>query len=122
MVSGHSYSRALRAHILSVQAISSVLVTFPGVLDNVDTIALHRAWENFRHENISLDDALSTTGAYQVTQILKQEIQKAHNLSRTAKLWVQHFNRMLTLLRFIRPERTGDWALHIQSVQENYPC
>ena len=121
MVSGHSYSRALRAHILSVQAISSVLLTFPGVLENVDTEALHRTWEDLLHENISLGDALSSTGAFQVTQILKQEIQKARKLSRTSKLWVQHFDRVLTLLRFIRAERTGDWALHIQSVQEMLP-
>ena len=43
------------------------------------------------------------------------------DLGRTAKLWIQHFDRVLTLLHFIRAERTGDWALHIESVCKMLP-
>ena len=60
MVSGHSYSRALCVHILSVQAIASVLLSAPGVLDQVDTVAIHRTWYDLLHEDIALKDALST--------------------------------------------------------------
>ena len=121
MVSGHSYSRALRAHTLSVQAIASVLLSASGVLDQVDTVAIHpihRRWYDLLHEDIALKDALSTKEVFQVAHILEQEIEKARKLGRTAKLWIQHFDRVITLLRFIRDERTGDWDLHIMSVRE----
>ena len=118
VMSGHSYSRALRAHILSVQAIASVLLSAPGVLDQVDAVAIHCTWYDLLHENIALEDALSTKEVFQVAHILEQEIEKARKLGRTAKLWIQHFDRVITLLRFIWTERTGDWDIHIMSVRE----
>ena len=118
VMSGHSYSRALRAHIFNVQAIASVLLSAPGVLDQVDAVTIHRTWYDFIHENIALEDALSTKEVFKVAHILEQEIEKARKLGRTAKVWIQHFDHVITLLRFIRAERTGDWDLHIMSVRE----
>ena len=110
VMSGHSYSRALRAHILSVQAVASVLLSAPGALDQVYAVAIHRTWYDLIHENIAIEDALSTKEVFQVAHILEQEIEKARKLGRTAKLWIQHFDRVIALLRFIRAERTGDWG------------
>ena len=121
MVSGHAYSRALRAHTLSIQAIAFLLLSAPGVLDEVNMEAIRRTWDDLLHENISLDDALLTSEVQQITDILDREIEKARNLGRTAKLWIQHYDRVLTLLRFIRAEWTGDWALHLDSVREMLP-
>ena len=118
MVSGHSYSWALRAHILSVQAIASVLLSAPGVLDQVDTVGIHRTWYDLLNEDIALKDALSTKEVFQVAHILEQKNEKARKFGQTAKLWIQHFDRVITLLRFNRDERTGDWDLHIMSVRE----
>ena len=110
VMSGHSYYRALRAHILSVQVVASVLLSAPGVLDQVDAVAIHRTWYDLLHENIALEDAISTKEVFQVAHILEQEIEKARKLGRTAKLWIQHFDRVITLLRFIRAEWTGNWG------------
>ena len=121
MVSGHSYSRALRAHILSIQAIACVLLTSPGVLDEVDTETLKHLWDDLLHEHISLQQTVSSKEVIQLSHILEQELQKMRDLGRTAKLWIQHFDRVLTLLHFIRAERTGDWALHIESVLKMLP-
>ena len=44
VMSGHSYYRALCAHVLSVQVIASVLLSAPGVLDQVDAVAIRRTW------------------------------------------------------------------------------
>ena len=72
-MSGHSYSRALHAHILSVQAIALVLLSAPGVLDQVDAVAIHRTWwYDLLHENIAFEDALSTKEVFQVAHILEQ--------------------------------------------------
>ena len=61
MVSGHAYSRALRAHTLSIQAIVFLLLSAPGVLDEVNMEAIRRTWDYLLHENISLDDGLLTS-------------------------------------------------------------
>ena len=103
MVNGHSYYRALRAHIRSVQAIASVLLSAPGVLYQVDTVTIHRTWYALRHEKIALEDALSTKEVFQVAHILEQEIEKTRKLGRTAKLWIQHFDRVITLLLSSEP-------------------
>ena len=89
--------------------VASVLLSAPGVLDQVDAVAIHRTWYDLLHENIALEDALSTKEVFQVAHILEQEIEKARKLGRTAKLWIQHFDRVITL-RFIRAEWTGDWG------------
>ncbi len=50
MVSGHAYSRALCACILSIQAITSVLLSAPGILDEVDIQALYCTWDDLLHD------------------------------------------------------------------------
>ncbi|CAG2229848.1 unnamed protein product [Mytilus edulis] len=47
------------------------------------------------------------------TEILKQ--------SRTAKLWLQYSEMVQVLRQFIKAERTGNWPLHLQSIQEMLP-
>jgi len=76
----------LPPHILSVQAIASVLLSVTGVLDKVVTVAIRRTWDDLLHENTALEDALSTKEVFQVAHILAQEIRKARKLGRTAKL------------------------------------
>ena len=76
VMSGHSYPRALRAHIFSVQSIASVLLSAPGVLYQVYAVAIHRTWYDLLHENIALEDALSTKEVFQVAHIMEQEIEK----------------------------------------------
>ena len=41
--------------------------------------------------------------------------------SRTAKLWKQYFDQVQIIRLFIRAERTGDWKLHLYSVQQMLP-
>ena len=41
--------------------------------------------------------------------------------SRTAALWNQYMNMTDILRNFIRAERTGNWALHLQSIQDMLP-
>ena len=38
---------------------------------------------------------------------------------RTASLWVQYMGMIYILSKSIRAERTGNWALHIQPIQDN---
>ncbi len=41
--------------------------------------------------------------------------------SRTSALWVQYMNMIDILRKFIRAERTGNWELHLQAIQDMLP-
>ena len=41
--------------------------------------------------------------------------------SRTASLWIQYMDMIDILRRFIKAERTGNWKLHLKSMQEMLP-
>ena len=42
-------------------------------------------------------------------------------MGRTSFLWIEQFDRVLTLLSFIRAERTENWNLHLDSVRDMLP-
>ena len=62
---------------------------------------------------------------FDVLKRIKDNLQKCSESvkmsSRTSALWVQYMNMMDILCRYIRAERTGNWALHLQAIQEMLP-
>ncbi len=48
-----------------------------------------------------------------------QKVQMAAN--RTSKLWLQYMEMVDILRLFIKAERTGNWMLHLKSLQEMLP-
>ena len=120
MISGHSYFRALCVHILSTQAITSVLMETSDARETVDTAMLEQIWDDLPNQKIVLKDALSTDVVLRITHFLQDELMKARQLG-TTKLWIRHFDHIMTLLCFIRAERTRDWDLHLDSVPDILP-
>ena len=122
MLTGHAYSRALRANILTAQAIvSCVLSQSADVFADVDKLTLQRTWDDLLHEAISLQEALDSKEFTKLAHTVSICLSDAKQLGRTAMLWITKLERVMTLLRFIRAERTGDWALHIKTVREMLP-
>lgn len=121
ILNGHSYYRALRARVLDAQAIASIILSSSNIVEKIDTVGVQRLWDDLMHENLSLSEALASNEVEKVMLILEREIEKARMISRTSKLWIQHYDRVLTLLRFTRAERTGNWELHIHCVKSMLP-
>ena len=122
MLTGQAYSRALRANILTAQAIvSCVLSLSADVFADVDKLTLQRTWDDLLHEAISLQEALDSKEFTKLAHTVSICLSDAKQLGRTAMLWITKLERVMTLLRFIRAERTGDWALHIETVREMLP-
>lgn len=57
MISGHAQYRAQRAHILSAQAILSILLPGHGALDTVDVEKEHCNWDELIEEKIYVEEA-----------------------------------------------------------------
>ena len=121
ITNGHYYYRGLRARILGIQAIATVLLRSSQSFNELDSVTLQRTWYDLVHETISVEEALSTSEVLKLGKLLEMAVSEARELGRTSFLWIEHFDRVLTLLSFIRAERTGNWNLHLDSVRDMLP-
>ena len=120
MLTGHAFSRAVRAHILTVLALISLLLEKSDWANHTNKdhlVNMYKAIVN--HEDASQVSEDKTVDEFQ--QVLAQHLKEAAAQSRTGKLWVQYINQVLLMLNFIRAERTGNWQLHLHCVQEIIP-
>ena len=55
--------------------------------------------------------------------VVEELTEEKHSMEnhRTAKLWLQYMEMIGILRMFIKAERTGDWALHLQTIQAMLP-
>ena len=58
MLDGHAYSRALRLHTLTAQAIVTILSETTGARDSIDEPASNQIWLNMTTEEIGVSDAM----------------------------------------------------------------
>ncbi|KAK7100728.1 hypothetical protein V1264_023624 [Littorina saxatilis] len=56
-----------------------------------------------------------------IQEMLDNTKQKFHDQSRTARLWLQYLELIRILRRFLKAERTGNWQLHLDSLQQMLP-
>ena len=110
MQTGHVYARALRAHILSAAAVTSLLLENPGCLTevNIQNLGATRAVHN--QESVP-----------QVMQVIDDLMLSNAAGSRTGKLWVNYLIQVYYLKLFLFPERTGDWELHLYCICKMIP-
>ncbi|KAG0721809.1 Glutamine synthetase [Chionoecetes opilio] len=121
MLSGHAFSRALRAHFLSSAALISVLMDTTVTLDGVDKSHLENLHRTFLNHGRNAADVAEDEYIKQLSHTVSQLLDHAASQSRTGKLWVQYIRQVALLQRFIRAERTGDWELHLSCVREMVP-
>ena len=118
IMSGHAYSRAVRAHLLANLVLGGM------VLDEKQLTEQER---NDLETTVNESERSSVLTAVEGEQFkvfvtkFRTALQKLDENGRTAKLWVQYF-RMTTLIRlFIKAERMGDWNLHVITVGKILP-
>ena len=67
-----------------------------------------------------VEEVLSSKALWRIMDKLTEEKHSIEN-HRTAKLWLQYIEMIGILQMFIKAERTGDWALHLQTIQAMLP-
>ena len=121
MLSGHAFSRSLRAHIFTSAALLVVLMSAPGALDSIDKDRiqyLHKALLDHDKEAPAVSEEECIQHLH---KIISQLLDQAASQSRTGKLWVQYIRQVALLQHFIRAERTGNWKMHLDCVREMIP-
>jgi hypothetical protein len=121
MLSGHAFSRALRAHILTLAALIGVLMDTPGTLDSIDKQHLGNLYTALLQQEQNATDIAEDECVKHLSQIISQLLDHAASQSKTGKLWVQYIRQVILLLHFIRAEMTGDWKHHLSCVREIIP-
>jgi hypothetical protein len=121
MLDGHSYSRALRLHTLTAQAIITLLFQTSGALDDVDVTGLNQIWSDLMDEKKGMSDVMSDPIIVQLTNTMRQMYQINSLKSRTARLWIQYLDQVSLMMQFVRAERSGCFSLHLHTIAKMQP-
>ena len=148
MLSGKAISRALRGHFIVDAALNALMLKSvlnaplpcqPEVSENEDpdlapsdeqcadvgkSLDLDEActlYEKLMARDISAEEVCKVDVLTRIKDSLQKYSESVKMSSRTSALWVQYMNMMDILRRYIRAERTGNWALHLQAIQEMLP-
>ena len=146
MLTGKAIARAVRAHLLVDAALNGLLlasalgVPLPSQSNSEDeeadeaiseetvaTVGTNRnldeayaLYESLMEETISADDVCRSDVIQRITTILEEKIDSLKS-SRTASLWLQYMKMVDILRQYIRAERTGNWALHLEAIYKMLP-
>lgn len=118
MLTGRAYSRAVRGHLLVQAALARILLNGAGVslqeqeslikiLSNTDELTPRKVREN----------SYLTT----IQNKLQNELGRVKENGPTAALWVQYFNMISIMKKFIVAEHSGDWNSHLFCAQQMIP-
>ena len=121
MLTGHAFSRAVRAHILTLLALIYVLLDksdWQSHTNKEHLVTLYQDTVNQEKDAAGIDEDESLQ---EFQEFLSHHLDQAATQSRTGKLWMQYIHQVLLMLNFIRAERTGNWKLHFHCVQEMIP-
>lgn len=119
MLNGHSYARAVRAHII-LQQVLSIIIMDELKKENADFQKLLESEENLTFD-MNIDEINSNECFIKINEIFEVKLNNLEERGNTCKLWVQYF-RMVSLLKtFLAAERMGDWKLHLECIRNMLP-
>lgn len=100
MLTGHAYSRALRAHVLAHVALAKIV--FNEIQFTADECAL---LENLLEvDNLRFLDNIEDESVKKVLHKFSDHLTKFRNNGPTSKLWIQYFDMVTLIKQFIKAE------------------
>jgi hypothetical protein len=71
--------------------------------------------------DVSIEEAAASDALQRINEQLTRYAKSLKMSSRTSALWLQYMGMVDILRKYIRAERTGNWNLHLQAIQEMLP-
>ena len=142
MLSGKAIARAVRGHFIVDAALNALMlhsgfnVPLPcqpmsyssdneadveAPTKNQDVDKALTLYEKLMAGEISAEEVCSSNVLERIKDSLKNHSESVKKSSRTSALWVQYMDMIDILRKFIRAERTGNWELHLQALQDMLP-
>lgn len=116
MMSGHFYSRAVRGHFLAHLALAKKILSTMHLTDEENS-AILAILDNFGTDNFQIEETCMDS----ILLKLKEKLHELEENGPTAKLWVQYFRMVSILKHFVEAEKSGNWQLHLQSINDMLP-
>ena len=146
VLSGKAYARAIRGHLLICGSLTQLLLRYLlndvdpdskpfvlisddsaqqlcGSLDSVVIDELKVLYDTLVQNKIHIDDcSLFESPCYvKLCHLLCDLKNTLSEQSRTARLWLLYMYYIECVLRFITAERTGNWLLHLDTLESMLP-
>ena len=138
ILTGKSYARAIRAHVLVESALYVLLLRLLldpddcssptpecAVLKRSEIEVLRASYDMVVEAGVTVDSTtevddsiLWNEALVKLSELVTAKIESLSAASRTAKLWMLYLRCVRTFKLFIRAERTSDFRLHLHSVSE----
>ena len=120
MLNGHAYARALRAHFLTSAALTTLLLSQPHSLDDVDTNQLCQKFSELLDKDRDVHDIKEDLLVKDFVDVIERASVDVAAF-RTGKLWMNYIRQITILKLFIHAERSGDWDLHLYAISQMIP-
>ena len=137
MLDGKAYYHAVRGHQLTYEALWQIrwplfeswlaenehqnCVEVKELAQNVSKLFKERRGDNFRVDLQTAVNQLTDVLSSEKIQDFMEKFEKAHSSNPNFKLWSTYMEMVEVLLNFIRAERDGNWALHLESFAAMLP-
>src|SRR6218665_728528 len=114
MMTGHEYSRAVRAHLLTSISLLAMLLSNHEHLNREDQrqklCSLQALLMNTDCSNV---DVFEDTAIRDLHKTISNAMNEERRKSRTGDLWINYMDKVSLLKMFLYAERTGFWRLHL---------
>ena len=119
MMSGKAVSRALRAHLLTESALTTLLIE---ILTERGNAVVTDFEAMFTHLFEGENDVSTTKQFFETFNSLSTSLadlkQQLSAKSQTAKLWCTYLHYINVVKRFVLAERTCNWQIHLESAAD----
>jgi len=120
LLTGHAYSRAVRAHSLTHLALSKLIFERIKLTED-ERVKANEYFSVYFEQPTSMEVVNQDPNFNLMTNKFITEINSIKNLGPTAELWIQYFEMVTLMKKFIQAERLGDWYLHLSCCREMLP-
>lgn len=120
MMTGHSFARALRAHLLTHAALGQLLLDGATISDE-DKQEVQSMLQQYNNKTLTATSVKESPIISSIVKKFNTRVQEVASSGKTAMLWIQYFQMVTLMLHYIEAERLGKWELHLLCVQEFIP-
>lgn len=118
MLTGHAYARAFRAHLLTRLALAKIIFKELNLTSDEETLLTEYLLMLEEPDYLSKIQNIEVRSLIDKFLLLMRQIEER---GPTSKLWVQYFDAVTLMILFVESERSGNWTLHLQTVQKMIP-
>ena len=142
-LSGNAIARAVRAHFIIDAALNALILRNvlniplpcqpktsecnyddgPDIAEAADLCnsqyldEAHTFYEKLMSGIMCAEEVCSSNVLEKIKDNLEKNVESVKKSSRTSALWIQYISMIDILCKLIRAERTGNWELHLKSIQ-----